>query len=242
MTSRTTPHAIVTGAARGIGAATAELLAARGYAVTLADLLDASATLESITTAGGVASAAELDVRDRDAVRRVVEASAEAHGGVDLLVSSAGVYGSTRRIDEIEPDELDLVIGVNLYGTFWAVQAALPFLRESRGRIICIGSLAGRIGGLRAGPHYAASKGGIHALVRWLAQAEAASGVLVNGIAPGVVETPMIDGKGYVADTLPLGRFAEASEIASVVLFLASPGASYMTGTVVDVNGGVHAS
>lgn len=236
------PHALVTGAARGIGAATAGLLARDGYAVTVTDVLDTSATVRAVEAAGGTAAGVEADVSDRAAIRAVVESSVARFGRLDAVVTSAGVYGTARSLDDTDEAELDFVLGVNLRGTVWTIQAALPHLRRQGGRVVCIGSLAGRIGGLRSGPAYAASKGAIHALVRWLAQAEAPHRILVNGVAPGVVATPMIDGRGYTPEPLPLRRFAEAAEIAEVAAFLISPAASYMTGTVVDVNGGVHVS
>ncbi|MEU0470833.1 SDR family oxidoreductase [Amycolatopsis sp. NPDC006131] len=104
--------------------------------------------------------------------------------------------------------------------------------------MVCIGSVAGKVGGVLAGPHYVASKGAVHAVVKWLAKTEAARGITANAIAPGVVDTEMVAGRGYRPDYCPLGRLAQPEEIARVAAFVASPAASYLTGAVVDVNGG----
>lgn len=155
-----------------------------------------------------------------------------------MLVTCAGIYGAVTTIDQLTPEDLDAVLGINLAGTIWTVQAALPHLRRRGGRVVCVGSVAGRNGGLLSGPHYGASKGGVHAFVRRLAKTEAANGVLANAVAPGPIDTPMLQGRGYTADAVPLKRFGRAEEIASVAAFLASPGADYITGSVVDANGG----
>ncbi|WP_214403433.1 SDR family NAD(P)-dependent oxidoreductase [Pseudonocardia lacus] len=231
-------HAVVTGAAQGIGAAIAVGLADAGHAVTVLDVKDTAETVRSIKAAGHSAAGAQADVRDRDAVRAAIDAASERGGGLDVLVTCAGIYGAVTTIDELTQADLDSVLGVNLAGTIWTVQAALPHLRRRGGRVVCVGSVAGRNGGLLSGPHYGASKGGVHAFVRWLAKTEAGNGILANAIAPGPIDTPMLQGRGYTADAVPLRRFGRAEEIAAVAVFLASPGASYITGTVVDANGG----
>jgi 3-oxoacyl-[acyl-carrier protein] reductase len=227
--------AVVTGAARGIGARIALELAAAGGDVVVVDLRDPSETVSAIHAAGGTARGVVLDVTDRAAV----EAALRGLDRIDALVTSAAIYGETSTVEDLTEDEVDAVLGVNLKGTLWTIRAALPRLREQGGRVVCIGSVAGKVGGVLAGPHYVASKGAVHALVKWLAKTEAANGIIANGVAPGVVDTEMIVGKGYRDDYCPLGRLARPEEIARVAAFLASPAASYMTGTVVDVNGGV---
>ncbi len=227
-------RAVVTGAARGIGRRIAGELAAGGAEVIVFDAVDPVETVAEIRDAGGKADGARLDVTDRARVDRVIRAV----GRLDALVTCAAVYGDAMPVDELTEFEVDRVLGVNVKGTLWTIGAALPSLREHRGRVVCVGSVAGKVGGVLAGPHYVASKGAVHAMVKWLAKTEAGNGVIANGVAPGVVATEMIEGKGYSENYCPLGRLAEPAEIARVAAFLASPAASYMTGTIVDVNGG----
>lgn len=229
-------HAVVTGAARGIGQQIALELARAGARVTVFDRREATETVELIDREGGEAAAIAVDVSDRESVQLAfTELDAER---LDVLVTSAAIYGSTTPIDELTESDVDDVLNVNIKGTLWCLRAALPMLRKHEGRVVCIGSVAGKVGGVLAGPHYVASKGGVHAMVKWLAKTEAHRGIRANGVAPGVVDTEMIDGVGYQPDYCPLGRLANPEEIARVAAFLATPAASYITGTVVDVNGG----
>ena len=227
-------RAVVTGAARGIGAHIARELAAAGAEVTVLDVNDPAGTVATIRAEGGAATGRTVDVTDSAAVR----AALSDLDSLDALVTSAAVYGDTVALDDLNESEVDHVLGVNVKGTLWTVKAALPLLRQRGGRVVCLGSVAGKVGGVLAGPHYVASKGAVHAVVKWLAKTEAANGITANGVAPGVVDTEMVAGRGYQPDYCPLGRLARPEEIARVAAFLASPAASYMTGAVVDVNGG----
>ncbi|MFD4190946.1 SDR family NAD(P)-dependent oxidoreductase [Amycolatopsis thermoflava] len=227
-------QAVVTGAARGIGAHIARELAAAGAEVTVLDVNDPARTVATIRAEGGTATGHAVDVTDLAGVRAVLSGLP----ALDALVTSAAVYGDTVSVDDLDESEVDHVLGVNVKGTLWTIKAALPLLRRHGGRVVCIGSVAGKVGGVLAGPHYVASKGAVHAMVKWLAKTEAAHGITANGVAPGVVDTEMVAGRGYRPDYCPLGRLAQPEEIARVAAFLASPAASYMTGAVVDVNGG----
>jgi 3-oxoacyl-[acyl-carrier protein] reductase len=231
--------ALVTGGARGIGRACAEELAAHGAAIGVMDVLDGAPTVTAVEASGQRAAHRAVDVSDRGQVHTCIAELTDELGGFDILISAAGIYGSVTAIEELDDEEVDRVLQVNLKGPLWCVQAALAHMTTVRtGRIVLIGSVAGKVGGVLAGPHYAASKGGVHTLVKWAARAAANDGVLVNGIAPGAIETDMIAGQGYAGDYCPLGRLGEPEEIAAVARFLASPGASYMTGQVLDVSGG----
>lgn len=231
-------RAVVTGASRGVGRATALALCRAGATVALLDVLGLNETAGQIKALGGQASAFQVDVADRSAVRETMRQAAGDAQRIDVLVTAAAVYGDVMGIDDLDEAELERVLAVNLKGTLWSVQAVLPFMRQHGGNIVCIGSLAGKTGGVLAGPPYVASKGGVHAAVKWLAKTEAANKIYANGIAPGAVDTAMIAGRGYRPDYCPLQRFAQPEEIAAVALFLASEASSYVTGTVMDVNGG----
>jgi len=229
--------AVVTGAAKGIGASIALELARAGADLHLYDLEEPKVTVDAVRELGRQATGEILDVTDRDAVQEMLG----AHPKLDVLVTSAGVYGEPIAIADMDDFEMDRVYAVNVKGALWSIRATLPALRrDGGGRIVCLGSAAGEIGGVSSGPQYVASKGAVHAMVKWVARTEAANGVAANAVAPGAVDTDMIAGKGYTGDYCPLGRLGTAQDVAAVVAFLCTSGAGYMTGTVVDVNGGFH--
>jgi 3-oxoacyl-[acyl-carrier protein] reductase len=227
--------AIISGAANGIGASAAAEIAAAGADVILMDAVAPEASIDAIRAAGGSAKGLTIDVRDRAGL----SAAMASLDRLDILVTAAGIYGEPNSLEGIGDEEFDRVIEINLKGTLWTIAAALPLLRVRGGNIVAVGSAAGKIGGVLAGPHYVASKGAIHAALKWVARNEAAHGIVANGVAPGPIETAMIQGREYSPASVPLGRLGTASEVGGLIAFLASPGASYMTGTVVDVNGGL---
>lgn len=225
--------ALVLGGASGIGRACAEALGAAGWAVLVADLKPAAED----------ATAIAVDVRDADAVAAAVATAVERHGELDAVVYAAGTARVTP-ILEIEPAEWDLVLGVNLDGAFNALRAAGPHIREG-GSYTAISSIdsAAPVPGLA---HYCASKAGLEALVRSAALELGPRGVRVNAVLPGLVRTPLMEPmlarpgvtEAFLAQT-PLGRVAEPAEVADVVAFLASPGARWITGASLPVDGGM---
>jgi 3-oxoacyl-[acyl-carrier protein] reductase len=229
--------AIVTGAARGIGLAVAGALAREGASVAAADLLDVGAAVEAVQRYGRAALGIPTDVSDAGQVEALVARTAEHFGGIDILVCSAGVYGGGD-LASVDEAEWRRVLDVNLYGTYLCLRAVFPHLRaRGGGKIVCVGSAAGKTGGHLSGPHYAASKGGVHAMCKWAAK-HGAPDSYVNVLAPGAVATDMIRGEGYPEDISPLRRQGEAQDMAEGVLFLVSDASNYVTGTVLDVNGG----
>jgi len=236
--------AIVTGASRGIGRAVAAMLAARGAHVIAAARGDnARETAEAITAAGGAATAVAVDVTDPQAVEAMVAAAQQA-GGVDILVNNAGITRDQLML-RMKREDWDAVLATNLTAAFTTSQAVLrPMIKQRRGRIINITSVVGQSG--NAGQaNYAASKAGLIGFTKALAQEVASRHVTVNAVAPGLIETDMTraiadDAHKTWAEKIPLGRLGTPDDIAAAVCFLASDEASYITGHVLAVNGGMY--
>ncbi len=238
--------AIVTGAGRGIGRAIAERFAADGAAVVIADLDEAAGreAAAAIEAAGGRAVAVHANVTKPDEVASIAAAAISSFGRIDVLVNNAGILRSTKAAD-VSPEEWHLVVDANLTGAFLCARAAYPALRDSgHGRIVNVASMAGRATSTLGGVHYTTAKAGVLGLTRHLAREWAADGITVNAISPGIVDTPMVRDSTdaarmvQVLAAIPLGRLAEPGEIASLITFLASDEASYITGTNVDIHGG----
>jgi 3-oxoacyl-[acyl-carrier protein] reductase len=238
--------AIVTGASQGIGEAIARDLAGEGATVVLADvqLEKLEAVVRSIAESGGRAESHAVDVADLAAVERTVAAVAAAHQRIDHLVNNAGITrdGLLMRMKE---EDWDAVLRVNLKGTFNFSKAVLRTMIAARyGRIVNIASVAGLMG--NAGQtNYAASKAGVIALARSLAREVGARGITVNAVAPGFIATAMTDRlpdevKASYLEIIPLKKFGLPKDVSSAVKFLLSDDASYITGQVVSVNGGMY--
>jgi len=237
--------AIVTGASRGIGRAVALRLATRGARVVAAARGDhAASTVHDIQSSGGVAVALSVDVTDRASVDAMVEGTLQAHGRVDILVNNAGITRDQLLL-RMKQDDWDQVIGTNLTAAFACAQAVVkPMVKQRTGRIISISSVVGQMG--NAGQvNYAASKAGLIGLSKALAREVASRNITVNVVAPGLIDTDMtraIAEKAQIdwSAQIPLGRLGAADEVASAVCFLASDEASYITGQVLAVNGGMY--
>jgi 3-oxoacyl-[acyl-carrier protein] reductase len=237
--------AIVTGASRGIGRAVAERLASCGAHVVAAARGDnAAPTVAAIQEAGGRAEVAALDVTDDGSVVSLVNGVVTRHGRLDILVNNAGITRDQLLL-RMKRDDWDQVIGTNLTAAFACAQAAIkPMIRQRHGRIISISSVVGQTG--NAGQaNYAASKAGLIGFSMALAREVASRNVTVNVVAPGLIDTDMTraiaDGtRGEWAAQIPLGRLGTTAEVAAAVCFLASDEASYITGQVLAVNGGMY--
>jgi len=239
--------AIVTGAGQGIGREIAKALAGGGDTVVVADMDGAAAerSAQEIVHGGGAAYGITTDVTDVAGMRAAFAKALEKFGRIDVLVNNAGILQSTP-VEDITPEEWDRVLSVNLRGTFFACQAVLPAMKKAGyGRIVNIASLAGRNGGIATGMAYSASKAGVVGLTRGLASRLAKFSITVNAVAPGTTATPMIrqwtpEQIRGLEQGIPLGRLGRPEEIATAVKFLCSDDAAFITGAVLDINGGVY--
>lgn len=238
--------AIVTGGGRGIGRETALLLAQAGASVTIADMdeLGAKNVAEEIGNMGGAAIAVRTDVTSAESTQAMAQATLAAYGRIDILVNNAAVW-TTKLFKDLTPQDYDRDIRVTLYGTLNASRAVLDAMSAQKyGRIVNLISDAGRIGE----PYltvYSAAKGGVAAFTKAFAKEVGRFNITVNGVAPGITNTPgaagFIEGAGgaeKLAKAYPLRRLAEPIDIANVILFLASDMSAYMTGQIFSASGG----
>jgi 3-oxoacyl-[acyl-carrier protein] reductase len=239
--------AVVTGGARGIGRAIGRRLAAGGAAVVIADLQakTAAAAAQAIEADFHTGTCAQpVDVSRHVDILDLAAFAEKRFGRIVMLVNCAGIC-SLARIEDITEAEWDAVMDINLRGLFFCCQAVLPVMkRQGRGRILNLASLAGKVGGLAAGAHYSASKAGVICLTRSFARALGSAGITVNAIAPGPVQTDMLndwplDLQQRIAGTCPLGRLAEIDDVVGAAVFLLSEEARYITGETLNLNGGL---
>jgi 3-oxoacyl-[acyl-carrier protein] reductase len=237
---------VVTGAATGIGKATALMLADHGAQVIVADinLEGAKGTVSEILDQGSEAYALHLDLSDLHSISCAVETVMSRYGRLDVLVNNAGLF-STVAIPDMTEENWDAVMDVNLKGTFFLCKAVLPHMIEQRyGKIVNLSSLAAKRGGVTSGINYAASKSGILSVTTCLAKYSASFGITVNAIIPAFCDTSMFRSlpQKKIDDAIngiPMGRPARPEELASAIMFLSSDESSYITGEILDVNGGV---
>ena len=233
--------ALVTGSSQGIGQASCLALSREGAKVAAIDIQSNNETVEAVKSIGHEAIELTCDIRDRASISVAVAKVIDTWGRLDILVNNAGLLGnSAARFEDYTDDDWDGILKTNLRGTFLMSQAAWPHMRNRKsGKIICMGSIAARVGGVLAGPHYCASKGGIHSFIKWAAKRGARHGIYVNGIAPGPIATPMTVDQPYRDEMVPLGRLGQPEDIAEVVVFLASQASNFITGCTIDANGGM---
>jgi NAD(P)-dependent dehydrogenase (short-subunit alcohol dehydrogenase family) len=241
--------AIITGAAskRGLGLATARLLAEHGARIAILDLDLAAAREAATSLKGGGHMGLKCDVTNRKQCLKAVERVLARHGRIDILVNNAGIT-SPQRVMEVDDATYDRILDINMRGTLHMTQAVVPTMRAQKsGAIVNMSSVsAQRGGGVFGGSHYAAAKGAVLGYTKACARELGPDNIRVNAICPSLINTDITGGaltpdrmSGILA-TIPMGRPGEAHEVAGCVLFLASPLASYVTGSEIDVNGGSH--
>ena len=239
--------AIISGAAsrRGIGLATARLFANHGARVAILDL-DLNAAHEAAASLGDGHLGLRCDVTDAEACQSAVAAAIGKFGGVDILINNAGITQAVKTM-EIDATSWHRIVDVNLTGVLLLSQAVIPHMKSrGKGSIVCMSSVsAQRGGGIFGGPHYSAAKAGVLGLAKAMAREFGPDGIRVNCVTPGLIETDITGDKltpAMKADIIrgiPLGRLGAASDVANIYLFLASDLSAYVTGAVVDVNGGM---
>jgi NAD(P)-dependent dehydrogenase (short-subunit alcohol dehydrogenase family) len=242
---------VITGGSRGIGAATAQLAAARGYAVCISYMQNRQAAddvVNAIRKGGGEAIAVAADVAREEDVIRLFKTVDESFGSLDALVNNAGVLERQMRIDEMSPARLNRIFATNVTGSFMCAREAVRRMSTRHGgkggAIVNLSSIAARLGAPGEYVDYAASKGAIDTLTIGLAKEVAAEGVRVNAVRPGVIYTDIHASGGEpgrvdrVKDTVPMKRGGDASEVANAIMWLVSDEASYTSGSFIDVTGG----
>lgn len=239
--------AVISGAAsaRGIGRATARLFAEHGARVAILDL-DAAAAAQAAVELGEGHTSIGCDVTDAASCRHAAEHAIAALGQVDILINNAGITQPARTM-EIGPEDWRRIVDVNMTGVLYLSQAFIPHMRERRqGSIACMSSVsAQRGGGIFGGPHYSAAKAGVLGLAKAMARELGPDGIRVNSVTPGLIQTDITGGKlteemrADIIRGIPLGRLGEAADVARIYLFLASDLSAYVTGAVIDVNGGM---
>jgi 3-oxoacyl-[acyl-carrier protein] reductase len=238
--------AIVTGGAQGIGRATVMALAEAGASIGLTNIRCAKLdeTMQELQDMGRKALKFCVDVTDVEAVQEMVEQTVATWGKIDILVNNAGIT-KDNLVMRMKTDDWEAVLKTNLDGAFYCIRAVLPtMVRQRYGRIINIASVVAQAGNVGQA-NYIASKAGIIGLTKAVAAEVARRNITVNAVAPGFINTPMTEGlppevKEKMLSVIPMGRMGADREVAHGVLFLASPEASYITGHVLNINGGMY--
>jgi len=242
--------ALVTGASRGIGAATAQILAKRGAKVALAarTVSDLEAVAATIRQNGGEALVVSGSVLDVNQIGNLVKKVIENWKRIDILVNNAGLGTPVSPVEEIREEDWDQTIALNLKSAFLVTRAVVPFMKKQKyGRIVNVSSYAGRNYSLISGPQYTSAKAGLLGFTKHMAAELGPFGICVNAVAPSIVLTARVQAKWAaraeeeqrrILERIPLRRLAQPEEVATVIAFLASDDASYVNGVCIDVNGG----
>lgn len=236
-------RAIVTGGAQGIGLAIAQRLHSEGARVAIVDIDAEKAASVAAQMPGCIGLG--CDVSRVDQIEETIARVTESFGGIDIVVNNAGILPS-QSVSDLTEEVWDRTIAVNLKSVFFMVQKALPHLKASEcARVINTSSLAGRMGGFETCMAYSASKGGINALTMGLARQLAPFGITVNAVCPGTTETPITkaftpEAMERLYDRIPLRRLGKPEDMAAAVAYLASDDAQFVTGHMLDVNGGMY--
>lgn len=239
--------AIISGAGslRGIGLATAKLFVEHGAKVVILDI-NKQAAIEAAASLGPDHLGLECNVVDKAACEQAAQITLEHYGRIDILINNAGITQPVKTL-EIDPASWDRILDVNLRGVLYLSQAVIPQMKlQKSGAIACMSSVsAQRGGGILGGPHYSAAKAGVLGLAKAMARELGPDNIRVNCVTPGLIQTDISSGKltetqkAEIASGIPLNRLGNADEVASAYLFLASQLSSYITGAVIDVNGGM---
>ena len=239
--------AVITGGSSGIGEAAAYALAVAGAHVVIGDISEDRALVvaNAINKAGYSCEARYVDVTDERSVDSLIDGTVHSNNCIDILFSNAGIL-LDQKFEEITSADWKKVMDVNVTGTFYACRAAIRHMKQRKyGKIIITSSVGGKMSHPTAGVHYISSKGALMAFTRHLANQVGQYGINVNSIAPGTTMTPMIAHRGEkvfkaISDKIPMGRLGASHEMAGAVLYLSSDQSSFITGEIVDVNGGLY--
>ena len=237
---------IVTGAASGIGRASAELIAKRGANVICLDLnqVGLQEVVSKIKSNAGKATAKVLDISNQEQVFKIIAEIKKENGQIDALINCAGLAGPTTDfVEDIKWPDYEKVLAINLFGAIWLTQAVLPTMKAQKyGRIVQVTSIAGKEGNPKMAP-YNTSKSGLIGFVKGVAKENAQNGITVNALAPAVIATPINENTSeemlkYMISRIPMGRLGEPNEVAEIIAFMASKACSFTTGFTFDISGG----